>query len=333
MSIDQKLRSIDLLLAKSHESRFSDPARMVYLAELAQVAANRLSPTELASEAIADVRAKVWAELGNAYRLADALDRSQAAFELSLDWYERGTGDSELLALIVDRFASLLSHLRREPEAFALLDRLASFYESRGDRHLAGRTLILRGALAANSGDPAGCIAYTSKGLTWLSPSREPALIPVAIHNLLNSATGLGYFSLVAQFIPRVRHFYDRSPLLLLRLRWLEGRVAEGLNELAAAEEAYREARNGFSEAGLEFPACLVALDWVLMLSRQRRWREIIPLAEEMLAGFRSLRVAREAIIGLALLQRACETGEAEVAQAADSIERLRSLLMAQADK
>lgn len=332
MSIHQKLRSIDLLLAGSHESRFSDPARMVYLAELAEAAANRLSPDELPSEAIADVRARVWAELGNAYRLADALDRSHRAFELALDCYERGTGDSELLALIVDRFASLLSHLRREPEAFPLLDRLASLYESRGDRHLAGRTLILRGALAANSGDPSACIAYTSKGLTWVSPAREPALIPVATHNLLNGATALGHFSLVAHLIPKVRHLYEGSPLLLLRLRWLEGRVAEGMDELAAAEEAYREARDGFSAAGLEFPACLVALDWVLMLSKQRRWREILPLAEEMLVGFRSLRVSREALLTLVLLRRACETGAAEAAQVADSIAKLRDLLLERAE-
>lgn len=333
MSITQQLRSIDLLLAESHASRFRDPARMVYLAELAQVAANRLSPSELAREAIADVRAKVWAELGNAYRLGDALDRSYAAFDVALDWYERGTRDSELLALIVDRFASLLAHLRREPEAFLLLDRLASLYESRGDRHLAGRTLVLRGALAANSGDPSSCLVYTSQGLTWISPSREPTLIPVAVHNLLNSATALGCLPLVAQLIPKVRHLYEGSPLLLLRLRWLEGRVAEGLNDRTAAQEAYREARNGFSEAGLEFPACLVALDWALMLARQRRWREIIPLAEEMLVGFRSLRVAQEAMIAVALLQSACEKGEAEAAQVADCIELLRKFLVERADK
>src|SRR5882757_11047230 len=100
---------------------------MFYLAALAQAAAHRLDPHEVRPEVIADTQARVWAELGNAYRLADLLDRAEAAFKSSVDALERGSGDPLLAAQIADRFASLLFHRRHFQEAFTLLDRLAAF--------------------------------------------------------------------------------------------------------------------------------------------------------------------------------------------------------------
>jgi hypothetical protein len=325
--LDPEIAAIDLLLSESHGSRFRDPERMVYLAELAQAAANRLDPTALSAEAIADVHARVWAELGNAYRVADALDHSYRAFDQALDAFERGSGDVLLLALIADRLASLLSHLRRDPEAFALLEGLAAFHVSRSEWHLAGRALILRGVYAQNAGDPEGCILYTARGLGLITASREPTLILNAVHNLLCGTTDLGHFLLVNELIPKVRHLYEGAPLQLLRLRWLEGRVAAGLNNLPAASQAFKETRAGFSEAGLVFPTCVVSLDLALVLTRQRRWRDIVPLAEEMLAGFRALRVGREAILTLLLLRRACQTGGRETTVVSDCIRRLKTFL------
>ena len=307
---------IDLLLEESRSSRFTDPARMVYFAELAQAAAHRLSPDHHSPLVVADTQARVWAELGNAYRLADALDSAEAAFVQSVDALERGSGAPLLAALVADRFAALLCHRRRFDEAFALLDRLSTFYLAAEERHLAGRALVIRGAYEENAGNPQACALYTAKGLELIDSREEPGLLLSAVHNLLSSAADLGHFSLAAEFLPVIRPLYGSDRLNLLRLRWLEGRVAAGLGKTVEAEEAFRAVKAGFAEARLIFPAGLVMLDLALLLDREGRTAEIVPLAEEMLTFFQALQIGREAVVSLLLLRRSCE----ERAQAAITV-------------
>lgn len=321
------LSLIERLLGESRASRYQDPLRMIYLAELAQAAAQRLDSHRLRPEAIADTHAQVWAELGNAYRLAALFDRSEAAFKNAVDALERGSGDPLLAARIADRFASLLSDRGRFPEAFVLLDRLAQFYVSQGECHLAGRALISRGAYAENAGDPETAIRYTLGGLELLQPARDTSLLLSAVHNLVWSATDLGFYSLVAEFLPRIRSLYGASGLNALRLRWLEGRLAAGTGRPAVAEAAFGDARARFVESRLIFPASLVTIDLALLLAREGRRAEIIPLAEDLVATFRALQVGREAILALLLLRRACEdTGQA-LSRVTERLIEIRRLL------
>jgi tetratricopeptide (TPR) repeat protein len=318
---------IERLLAESRDSRYQDPLRMIYLAELAQAAADRLDPCQVPPEVIADTLATVWAELGNAYRLADLLDRAEAAFKSAVDALDQGSGDPLLAARIADRFASLLAHRRRFPEAFALLDRLASFYESRGEPHLAGRALIKRGAFAENAGDPETAIRYTLGGLELIQPERDATLLLSAVHNLVWSATDLGLYSLVAESLPRIRLLYCSSRLNALRLRWLEGRLAAGTGQNAEAEAAFGDARAGFAKSRLIFPASLVTIDLALLFAQVGRRGEIIPLAEEVMTTFRALQVGREAILALLLLRRACEDTGQELARVVERLVEIRRLL------
>jgi len=300
---------VDLLLAASRACRYDDVSRMVYLAELAQGAADRLSAARHGAAAVADVRARAWAELANAYRLADRLERAEAALERAVECFEAGSGDQTLLALIADRFATLLCHRRRFSEALALLDRLAAFHLSRGERRLAGRVLVTRGLYTVNAGDPERAVLHTVEALRLLAPHGrdDDDLLLAALHNLLSCATELGYVAVVAECLPGVRPLYGSGRLNRLRLRWVEGRVAAGLGEAAAAEADFQAVRAGFAAAGLAFPAAMVALDLALLWDREGRQAEVLPLAEEILASFRALRVSREAIASLMLLRRACE--------------------------
>jgi tetratricopeptide (TPR) repeat protein len=324
---DDPLATIDLLLAESRSCRYSDPSRMVYLAELAQAAANRLDGLLHAQPVIADVHSRVWAELGNAYRLADELDRAEAAFGQALDAFERGSRRPVLITLIAERFAALLCHRRRFPEALALLERLASHHLAAGHRHLAGRALVIRGAYAENAGDARSCLVDTARGVELLTAGDDPDLLLSAVHNLLSAATDLGHFSLASRFLPRVSPLYGEDRLKRLRLRWLEARIATGLGERAAAEEAFREAREGFAAAGLLFPTGLVTLDLALLLAADGRNAEIASLAEEMVATFQALQVGREGVFSLLLLGRACREGEKTSAAVAEWILELKRSL------
>jgi tetratricopeptide (TPR) repeat protein len=321
------LSIIEHLLGESRASRYQDPLRMIYLAELAQAAAHRLDPDQIRPELIADTHARVWAELGNAYRLAELLDRAEAAFKSAVDALDRGSGDLLLAAEVADRFASLLAHRRRFQEAFALLERLAAFYLSQGEPHLAGRALITRGAYAENDGDPATSLRYTLGGLELIQPACDATLLLSAVHNLVWSGMNLGLYSLVAELLPRIRPLYGSDRLNGLRLRWLEGRLAAGTGEAEVAEAAFGDARAGFAESRLIFPASLVTIDLALLLARGGRRAEIIPLAEEIMASFRALQVGREAILALLLLRRACEDTGQTLARVAERLIEIRRLL------
>lgn len=324
---------VDLLLAASRACRYDDVSRMVYLAELAQGVADRLKAGgdgAAGAAAVADVRARAWAELANAYRLFDRLERAETALERAVECFEAGSGDQTLLALIADRFATLLCHRRRFPEALALLDRLAAFHLSRGEQRLAGRVLVTRGLYTANAGEPERAILHTVEALRLLAPHGrdDAALLLAALHNLLWCATELGYVAVVAECLPRVRPLYGSGRLNRLRLRWVEGLVAAGLGDAAAAEGDFQAVRAGFAAAGLAFPAAMVALDLALLWDREGRQAEILTLAEEILASFRALRVSREAIASLMLLRRACEA-RAERAEDAAGVAITERILVA----
>jgi hypothetical protein len=96
--------------------------------------------------------------------------------------------------------------------------------------------------------------------------------------------------------------------LNLLRLGWIEARVAAATGEADEAERGFGEVRSGFLEKGLVFPASLVSLDLALLLVRLGRTGQIVTLAAELVQSFTARGVGREAVVALVLLRRAAES-------------------------
>src|SRR5258706_5355680 len=95
------------LLEKSRVLRYTDHAGMLRLAELARVACDRLDPAVHGAERRSDMQARAWAELANAYRVANEFAQAEAAMGLALELRAQGTGDPLLYARIADLSASL----------------------------------------------------------------------------------------------------------------------------------------------------------------------------------------------------------------------------------
>lgn len=319
-----EMSRINILLEGSRARRYDNPRDMVHLAELARAAAEALDPEEYGAVRIADLRARVWTELGNAYRVAEALYLADRALFRAIGCYDEGSKDLRILAQIADRTASLLWHQRRFEDAFALLDRIAQFYRSRGEGNLAARALIKRGLIAENSGDPEEAVRLLLEALTLLDSRADSGLRLAGVHNLLMCATEVGLFPLVRRLLGMVRPLYgsNGNRLNLLRLRWVEGRVFAGLGSPEEAEAAFREVREGFLEAGLLFPASMVSLDLARLWLNRNRIAEIKGLAEELIESFRMLRVGREAIVSLLLLRRACEKERIVAREIAEAVDR-----------
>jgi tetratricopeptide (TPR) repeat protein len=305
------LPQVKALIEAGRSLRHHDSQATLRFARLARFASDRLNPQELGSKAVADVRALTWAELGNAYRICDDLPRANQAMNRAIYWSHRGSRTSLLLARVSDLLASLLAYQRRFPEAREVLALVYNLHLLEGREHLAGRALISAGHFASSEGTPAAAIILMRRGLALLDSDRDPALEAQALRGMIWLLTDLGRFRTARRLLWQSRYLFVEhgNAFDLLRLRWLEARIYAGLSDFDRAEAAFQEARSGFAEHGQVYTAALAGLDLAALWARQGRSGEIHHLAHEMIATFRALRIAREAIVTLLILQRACLSG------------------------
>ncbi|HEY0781171.1 MAG TPA: hypothetical protein VGE98_01850 [Thermoanaerobaculia bacterium] len=295
------------LLEASRTQRNDSPAAKVLLASLAVALAEAI-PAEEGSAAV-DLQALAWAELGNAHRVATDLPQAEAELARALGCAQRGSGDPLLLARIMDLTASLYSDQRRFSDADRLLDWVHAIYQANGEQHLAGRTLISKGITVGYDEDSEQAVQLLEAGLALVDPNRDPALVLAAMHNLSSFLVEAGRLQDGIRYLELARPLYAlyADPVSSLKMRWLEGRIAEQRNDLAAAEAAFVESRNGFETEQRPYDAALVSLDLAALRLRQGRTRETRVLVEEILATFRAIQIRREAIATLLVLQRAIE--------------------------
>jgi len=316
------LLRVETLLAAAWDLRYDDPDEMVRIAELALVAAERLEKDRYGRAEIADVRARAWAELANSYRVTEDLARAEQAMGRAVSWLHGGSGDPWLLARVADLMASLLADQRRFADAGELLGKVHDFYRRIGDHHLAGRALISRGIFAGYDNEPRRALALLVQGLELIDADRDARLAASAVHAVLINLVECGRYRQARIQLWRSRPLLARQGgPLALRLQWLEGKIHAGLGDLARAERELIATRAGFAAAGSPYNAALAALDLAAVWLRRGRTRQVRELVEEMIAAFRALRIAREAVAALLILREACDRDEA-------TLDRVRTVAM-----
>jgi hypothetical protein len=106
-------------------------------------------------------------------------------------------------------------------------------------------------------------------------------------------------------------------------VRWLEGRVAAGLDDDTEAEAAFAEVAQAFEACKRPFDVALAYLDLTLLYRRQGRWPEIQRLAKQMIEIFQAQGVHREAVAAVVLLREAA----VKEAVSAELVRRLKDYL------
>src|SRR5437763_2815260 len=132
----------ELLVERSLEASLQDPAFGEHLGMLALRLSNHLDSERYGAERIADLRARVWAFVGNAYRLRFDFQGAEEAFGQAYQELKKGTRDGLERAIFLDLKASLRRAQRRFDEALRLLRRAEDLFLSHGARHRAGRSLV-----------------------------------------------------------------------------------------------------------------------------------------------------------------------------------------------
>jgi tetratricopeptide (TPR) repeat protein len=317
------------LEAASRAAWAEDPATAVEMAELAVEVAGRLDPRTYGEALVSDAHALAWAYLGNARRIASDLGGAEEALVLAERLYRCCGADLLTEAEILGFQASLRNAQGRFAEAAGLLDRALPLYREAGDLHLEGRTLILKGMVLGDGGDCQAATASLAEGLRLVDPAAEPRLLLAAHHNLAVYLCDQGRHEEAAEALERSRRLYLElgNRMDLVRLRWLEGRIALGLGRPAEAERVLGLARDIFLEQEIGFDAALVSLDLAMARARQGDAEGMKRIVAEIVPVFQACRVEPEALASLLLLH---DSVQVEAAQAETLLDRLAAGLRRQ---
>jgi tetratricopeptide (TPR) repeat protein len=303
------LQLSELLAARSREAGFADPTRAVELASLAVVAAERLDDRHYGPMLAEDARAAAWAHLGNAYRIAADLRRAEEALQTAGEHHKRGGEDAYIEAQILSFTASLRSTQGRYDEAARLLDGAITVYREARDRHQEGKALILKGTALGYAGRHREAIRMIRRGLSRVDLLQEPRLLVAAQHNLVLFLTEGGHPQEARESLTAMRRLYlDLGERMnLVRLRWLEGKIARELGSLDEAETILKEARHIFLENGIGIDAALVSLDLAIVHTQRGETAALKQLAAEMVPIFESGDVHPEALAAVLLFRQAAD--------------------------
>lgn len=299
----------EVLCEQSLDDASEDPVAALDLAELALLVAEKVEESGAFHEDWArDLLAYVWAHLGNARRVLTELRSAEEAFRRAEDYWEAGSGGCLPYLPVLQRLrATLFFEQRRFGEAIDLFRAAKEIYRQEGDSHETGKLLVKEARVLEEMGDLPGALDLLTTSESLIDAQREPRLALCVCHNVVLCLANLGRHEEAGALLPEVRELSRElgNHLDLVRLRWMEGRIAEGLGQSAEAEEIFREVRTAFIEQGIGYDVALVSMDLALLLLHQERHAEIRKLAEEMVHLFQSQDVHREALAALALFQQA----------------------------
>jgi tetratricopeptide (TPR) repeat protein len=318
----------DLLLRLSHALRKDFPEEMVHFAEIAVEVAELAPWPPFGIERARDLEARSWAELANAYRVADDLPQARAAMARAYKKLCVGTLDPLLLARLDDLQASLFAAQRQFKEALRSIRSARAIYLRTGDWHLAGRALIKIGFFFGNAGRPEAGIKWIAQGLQEIDRDRDPDLVFRGLENVIFFSMSKGDHEEAWDFLSQLKPLSTvlAGEVDRIKLIGLEGQLAAAAGELDHAEQAFLKAKEALEERGLVFHAASAGLDLAAVWCRQGRTAEVRGLVVKLVQTFSRLEVEREAIAALLLLHQAAVRDRATlelIEQAGAAVQRL----------
>jgi len=295
------------LIEESQRSSHADLGRAEVLASCAVAVAEEIVPDVYGVSLVNDLKARAWACRGEILRLLSDLRNAEVAFENAESFVDEGSGDALEEARVLEFKAALYRDQRRAAAAHRLLDEAILIYRQYRDSHLLGRAFIQKGRVHGSSDELDEAISWLRKGLGLIDPCRERQVDLAARHSLMLYLNESGR-AREARFLlkaSRPEFLQHGSPLLICRLRWLEGKIYDALRFAHEAERALVEARQGFIDLGIGFSAAGVSLDLAALYAAQGRAAEVRSLAEEILPIFQSRDLQREVIGALVAARQA----------------------------
>ena len=299
------------LIQAGHREGFEDPGRGALMVRLGVDLVDRLDPALYGDRLLDDVRARGWGLIGDCHRLAGDLKAAEVAFRRSARLIE-DTPDPEELATHLYLRGLLRKEQRRFAEAVRLFDRARRLSEEIGDRERVARILTSTGGLKMQRGEPEEALPVLLDALASVDARTDPRVALFARTNTAMCLVELGDHAGAREMFEQCREHYSVAPdsYFRLRARWIEGRIAAGLDE-EEGEQILTEVRAAYLERAQHYNAALVSLHLAALYARQGRSAELRALAEEMAAIFLAQEIPAEAIAALAFFRQAVEQDRA----------------------
>jgi tetratricopeptide (TPR) repeat protein len=296
----------EVLCLESQRQCAQDPAAAATLAELALKVADRV-----AGEASwrSKVRGLAWAHVANALRAKGDFPAAERAF-LSADRHWKAGEETRNGLLEEGLLFALRASLRRSQRRFedeaALLEQASAAASSLKFRI---QVLLSQAKLAKEMGKLDRAVEILLQASEIAIPDDDGRVVLSIQHGLADNLSKLDRFPEAEALLPAVIDLSRKcgGEVDLIRLRWIEGRVAAGLGHRDAGVATLRKVRGELAARHLTFDTALVSLELAILYSEQGQAEEVKSLARHMVPIFRARNVNPEILDALSLFRQAAE--------------------------
>jgi tetratricopeptide (TPR) repeat protein len=294
---------VELLCEESRRAARDSAARASHLAACAVAAAVAVPAGEGWQKRLEGCART---HLANAKRVGGDLNQADQELSRAEQLWLAGAGDDPGLlneARVLRLQAALRRDQRRLPEALALLERALEI-----DRWGETAKLLMSKAKALEElGQHAAAITLLLQAGSQLDDQHQPRDLCAVRQGLLVNLCHLGRHAEAELGLAEVWALAAGNQLDLLRVEWLQGKIAVGLGHVDEATATLARVRARFKAQDNAYDTALVTLELAQVYAALGRTAEVKALARESAPIFEAQGVHREARQALALFRRAAE--------------------------
>ena len=294
---------------ESQQLGAEDPVQAKAVGELALKVADSMAGGEAWR---AKLRGFAWAHIGNALRAQGDLPAAERAF-LSADrsWKAGASVRGGLLEEgILFAFKAMLRWRQRQFEdAMELLEQASAAASGVKFRV---QVLVSRAKLCKELGDLERAVALLQEASGTAIPDDDGKVVLCVQHNLADALSKLDRFPEAGALLPAVMDLSRKcgGEVDLLRLLWIEGRVAAGIGKLSEAFVTLRRVRGEFAARHMSYDTALVSLELAALYAESGQVQDVKTLARHMVPILRARNVHPEVLAALTLFRQVAEREE-----------------------
>jgi len=246
-----------------------------------------------------------WAHLANARRVANDFAGADKAFARAWKLWKAGAiSVPDLLPewLLFAMEASLRREQHQFPEALRLLEK--SRESGKVDP---GLILLQKEHIYEQMGNITKALEALEEAAPLVKASGDTRLLFALCFKTANHLCQLERYQEASERLPQIRELAIRqgNELDLIRIVWLEARVAAGQGQLERAVEALEQVRRDFTARGLPYDAARASLELAALFLEKGRISDVRVLARTMTWIFQAQGITREALAALTLFRDA----------------------------
>ncbi len=306
---------VEELIARSMQAVFkTEASRGVRLARLAVSVADHLDDAVYGHSLAADLRARSWGNLGNAYRCAGQFRAAAAALRQADDLLFEGTGDPLEEANLLSYRASLATLLGDHELAMAILDHAASIYRELDETVLLGKILVQQSAALVYLDAERG-VAAAREAEHLVQAAGDRRLLFGARLNQVGCLTALGRADQAQMLLDASRSLnreFD-DPWSLIHVAWTEARLYFAQDCLEEAEAAFEFLLDELLRRDQRLDGVMAALDLAAVRLGRGKLHQASELAAAMAQHLREWGAHTRAREAWALLRQALSLERASV--------------------